>query len=298
MTDFVSPKDLANAIGASESSLKRWVDGGLLGVHRTAGGHRRIPVTEAVHFIRTRKLKVVRPDLLGLSPALELDAEMSADQEHGDRLLSHLTEGKLVQARGLITTLFLQGTPIAQIADGPILHALEEIGKIWRHDREGILIEHRALEACISAVNVLLPLLAPNISEKPMCAIGSSLPNDPYILPNILVTAVLTECGFNPTNLGANLPISLLCSEARRLRPSLVWVSASVVDDSKSSSSELDELAREVLAWNGTLAIGGREAHRLQLSDSDAISLCSNMEELAALAQRIQAATAAESSAS
>ncbi len=298
MTEFVSPKDLANAIGASESSLKRWVDGGLLDVHRTAGGHRRIPVTEAVHFIRTRKLKVIRPDILGLSPALELDAAIAADQDHGDLLLSYLMEGKLAQARGLITTLFLQGRSSAQIADGPILHALEEIGKIWRHNREGILIEHRALETCISSVNVLLPMLAPNITEKSMCAIGSSLPDDPYILPNILVSAVLSECGFNPTNLGANLPTSLLCSEARRLRPNLVWVSASVVNDIKGCSSELDELAREVLAWDGMLAIGGREAHRLELSDSDAISICSNMEEIALLSKRIQAASRVESSAS
>ncbi|MED5508142.1 MAG: DNA-binding protein, partial [Planctomycetota bacterium] len=55
------------AIGMSESSLKRWVDRGLLESTRTAGGHRRIRVKEAVRFIRDRQLVVSAPEKLGLS---------------------------------------------------------------------------------------------------------------------------------------------------------------------------------------------------------------------------------------
>src|SRR5262245_52765982 len=62
----LSPRQLADAIGVSESSLKRWADAGKLAVSRTEGGHRRITMTEAVRFIRDTGATVVRPDLLGL----------------------------------------------------------------------------------------------------------------------------------------------------------------------------------------------------------------------------------------
>jgi methanogenic corrinoid protein MtbC1 len=287
MTDFVSPKELAHAIGASESSLKRWVDDGLLAVNRTAGGHRRIPIREAVQFIRTRKLKLVRPDILGFSLNLERDGEMLDDLEPAERLHRFLVEGKILQARALITSLFLQGMSIAQIADGPMRHALEEIGKIWRHDRQGILIEHRALEACIHSINVLFPLVEPENASSAMCAVGCSLPNDPYVLPNLMASAVLSECGFNTTNLGADLPISLLAFEARRLRPSLIWVSASVVIDVETMTRELDLLVHEMRAWNGMLAIGGRESHLLRVAKSESVSYCATMMEFVMIAEKI-----------
>ena len=66
MKRLLSPKELADAIGVSESSLKRWADAGRLQVARTEGGHRRIPIAEAVRFIRDTGAVVVRPDLLGL----------------------------------------------------------------------------------------------------------------------------------------------------------------------------------------------------------------------------------------
>jgi excisionase family DNA binding protein len=52
MQNTLSPRELAAAVGVSESSLKRWADEGRVKVARTAGGHRRIELAEAVRFIR------------------------------------------------------------------------------------------------------------------------------------------------------------------------------------------------------------------------------------------------------
>lgn len=62
-----SPREFAAAIGASESSVKRWVDAGELVAAKTAGGHRRIALTEAVRFIRQRGMSVVDAKALGSS---------------------------------------------------------------------------------------------------------------------------------------------------------------------------------------------------------------------------------------
>ena len=52
----------------SESSLKRWADGGRLRFSRTAGGHRRFSIAEAVRFVREAGLPVRDPAGLGLPP--------------------------------------------------------------------------------------------------------------------------------------------------------------------------------------------------------------------------------------
>ena len=61
----ISPRDLAKAIGTSESSLKRWADQGLLQVTRTGGGHRRITLKAAINFIRDRSIAVLDPASIG-----------------------------------------------------------------------------------------------------------------------------------------------------------------------------------------------------------------------------------------
>lgn len=75
MKQAISPKDLARAIGVSESSMKRWTDEGLIAAVRTAGGHRRIPIAEAIRFIRSMHATVVRPDLLGISDLAVVPSE-------------------------------------------------------------------------------------------------------------------------------------------------------------------------------------------------------------------------------
>ena len=66
MRSQLSPKELGEAIGVSESSIKRWIDEGVIRASRTAGGHRRIALADAVQFVRSAGLPVVRPQVFGL----------------------------------------------------------------------------------------------------------------------------------------------------------------------------------------------------------------------------------------
>ena len=66
---LLSTRELADALGVSESSLKRWVDSGRISALRTEGGHRRIPLAEAMRFIRDTAAPIARPELLDLPEA-------------------------------------------------------------------------------------------------------------------------------------------------------------------------------------------------------------------------------------
>ncbi|MBN8525321.1 MAG: helix-turn-helix domain-containing protein, partial [Planctomycetes bacterium] len=66
---LLSPRDAARALGASESSLKRWVDAGELAARRTMGGHRRIPASEVLRFARAQGIVPRDPSPLGRAAA-------------------------------------------------------------------------------------------------------------------------------------------------------------------------------------------------------------------------------------
>lgn len=284
MNRFVSPKELAQAIGASESSLKRWVDNGLLEVSRTAGGHRRIPINEAVCFIRKRGLQLLRPDILGLAPSLDLSQEVHLDLPLEQRLANLLIEGRLQESRALIMALFMEGMSVAELADGPIAFAMEQIGDLWHNKDSGIIVEHRATEAIIYAINVIRPLLDQESNETSLHAIGCSLSDDPYLLPTLLASVSIAELGFVTTNLGPDLPIKVLSDEVVRTRPDLVWLSTSVVSDPRKTVQQLAVLCDDVAKWGGMIVLGGREAHLLDLPESPALKSCSSMQGLVEVA--------------
>src|SRR5688572_31280692 len=116
---MLTPRDLAEAIGASESSVRRWVDAGQVKLSRTAGGHRRIPLAEAVRFIRQSRATLVRPDLLGLGEITTIAAERGgrrssrADDNEAERLYQALVNGDRMLARGIVMSWYLGGRAIA-----------------------------------------------------------------------------------------------------------------------------------------------------------------------------------------
>ena len=66
MKELVTPKQVALAIGVSEASLKRWCDKGLLPFSRTPGGHRRLPISGVMQFVRKTGQSLVEPAVIGL----------------------------------------------------------------------------------------------------------------------------------------------------------------------------------------------------------------------------------------
>ena len=149
MKAVLSPRELAQVIGVSESSLKRWADAGLLDVSRTAGGHRRIPLPEAVRFIRETRATVVRPDVLGL-PDLDGSIDFAEEvRDPGERLHQFLVDGQARAARAMILTLYLGGRTVAEICDEPIRFALGRIGELLHDRHEAIYLEHRATDVCV-----------------------------------------------------------------------------------------------------------------------------------------------------
>ncbi len=273
----LSPRDLADALGVSESSLKRWVDAGKISAFRTDGGHRRITVNEALRFIRETQAPVVRPELIGLP---EISAAQAAGLSRSGRLLDFLLEGDAVGARGFLLSRYLAGVGIAELADGPIREAMQRLGELWDHEERGIFIEHRGTDACIQAVAHLRNMLqAP--PNAPL-ALGASPQDDSYILPSFLAAMVVTAAGLRAINLGPNTPLAALQQAAEHHRPSLIWMSVSI----PLNPSRVRAIGRWLGSLESTVIVVGG-SHGRPLASAPSVLYLEKMTELAVLAKKI-----------
>jgi MerR family transcriptional regulator, light-induced transcriptional regulator len=253
-TKLLTPKDLADALGASESSMRRWVDAGKIKMSRTAGGHRRIPLEEAIRFIRESGSPLVRPSLLGLPESSRISRKGLRDE---DLLLEALSFGDRNLARSVVTGWFVESRSLAEIFDQQIATCLHRVGELWEHEERGILIEHRATEMCVEIIAELKRLL-PQLAQDAPVSLGGAPGNDIYSVPTMMVGAVLLEAGYRDINFGANTPISLLVDAAIEHDAKLVWVSVSV-SASDHVKSKIALLARSLRERGTRLVLGGRE---------------------------------------
>lgn len=224
VAEYLSPRDLGRAVGLSESSVRRWADDGRLRAERTAGGHRRIARAEAVRFVREAGLELLRPDLLGF-PGADAAAGGSAVSP-ADTLVAAIRAADNASARRILVSAFLDGTPLAELCDGPMRVALREVGSVWREGPEGIVYEHRAVDVCLQALMEIRSAI-PDRVRAPV-AVGGAVEGDPYILPSVMSAVVLADLGFRSLNLGPHVPSVAIFAAARLYPPALVWRSSAI----------------------------------------------------------------------
>jgi len=276
---LLSTRELSDALGVSESSLKRWIDGGRIIASRTSGGHRRIAIDDALRFIRETSAPIVRPELLGL-PQL---ASPAASER--TRLYDLLIAGDTSGAKAWLVARYLAGASVAELGDGPIREAMHGLGELWRHDHSRVHVEHRGTDACLQAIAAVRALL-PEPSAKAALAIGGAPSGDPYLAPSQLAAMVATEAGLRADNLGPDLPAAALQAAVAEQRPKLVWLSVSTVLPETASRALVRAL--DALPRSTTIIVGGQ--HAAQLPRSARITRVTTLRELADHARAVKAA--------
>ncbi|MGB3562987.1 MAG: helix-turn-helix domain-containing protein [Thermoanaerobaculia bacterium] len=291
MKTLLSPRDLAEAIGVSESSIKRWVDDGVIQAAKTAGGHRRIATPEAVRFIRESRSVVVRPDLLGFREVAALKGELPAAGDEAKRLFDYLRAGAAPEAHGLLLSLYLGGQSVAEIVDGPLQSAMEWLGELWTKEEPGIFWEHRATEIAIRSMANIRSLFSP--PDDALLAVGGAPAGDPYSLPTISAAAVLESVGWRAVNLGPDTPIESLLLAVESLRPQLVWLSVSVVAEPEALRQGVERLILGLSKQSLSLVLGGSASDQLDLGPQSLLHVGERMSELEAFAKGLALASEA-----
>jgi len=279
-TAFLSPKDLAAAIGVSESSLKRWVDSGRLAVQRTAGGHRRIPLQEAVRFVRAEGYRVQDPACLGVLCCTGKDESLDLDQA----LFAALVVGDAQRCRALVTTAYLAGASVASLCDGALRSAMCRLSELWRQGDDGVAVEHHATSICIQVVEQLRQFLPDPRADAPV-AVGGGPADDPFLVPSQMASVALSECGYRTINLGPHTPNKVLLAAVANHRPVLVWRLLTGPIDAEVVGLELRDLAKQL--GDIPLMVGGRHAPAAAMTAGGGVHLVGSLCELAAFARAL-----------
>lgn len=269
MAESLTPKQLALAVGVSESTVKRWCDRGLLPSARTPGGHRRIRLHEALQVLKKLNLPLRHPEALGL-PAFSRQGRKVLEKAK-EELFQALKNSQADRCFLLLDELRCLGMSFAEIGDHLIAPVFQRIGQEWAC---GKLEIYRERAACFILFEVLAKIGSEppeDTLEKRPLALGATLSQDHYMLASQLVQLVLQEKGWRARFLGSHLPAHTLQRAITDCQPRLFWLSISHVP----SRPEIINACRELFAltrqYDCLFVIGGRsvdETLRQQLAYS------------------------------
>ena len=279
--DHFSPKQIGQALGVSEASIKRWCDQGQIESVRTAGGHRRIPVSSVVAYLRQTGQPIVAPGVLGL-PAVRGSQGRSLAQSRV-LLEAALEAGATDQAVELVVNLYLGGYAAVEICDqcvAPVLHA---IGERWECGSVEVYQERRACEIVVRLVHRLRELLRPVPASAPL-ACGGTMHRDPYTLATAMAELALREAGWQAQSYGSGLPVSTLLAALDKDRPRLFWLSVSAFDSPEEFLADYGQLYERASALGVTVVVGGRALSRELRREMVYATFCDTLRQLAAFA--------------
>ncbi len=290
--DFHSPRQVAQALGVSESSLKRWCDRGFLQTTRTAGGHRKLQAAEVIRFARERGMTLASPELLGLPPA-QSGTDVSFRQ-NASLIAEALLAGDESLSRQILFNLALGQPGLARIFDDVVARAFVEIGERWACRQADVYQERRGCEIVLRVLVELRKSQPPAANLLTAC--GGTATGNIYSLQTLMAEIVLRECGYRATSLGTAIPFPSLVHAVHELRPTLFWLSAAHIADESDFLRGFTELSAACAETQSALVVGGRALTPAVLQQMPDVTYIDNMQQLSGFARslaRIQQRTLA-----
>jgi MerR family transcriptional regulator, light-induced transcriptional regulator len=254
-SQYLSTVQAAEALGISLSTVKRWVDEGVLPAHRTAGGHRKLLRAEVVALARQGDLP--RGDLAALSEAPARGQSQGLEQT-AKALLDALRQGRGAEVSAIIRRAYKSGVAIESIADQVIAPVMAKVGHDWEGGHIDVWEEHRGTQLCAAALYDLKDELETRAERNRPVAVGGAPEGDPYVLPTLLAQLVLLDAGWEAVQLGPNTPLPSLVNAVLELRPKLLWLSVSYLEDSPAFVRAYKELYRAAEREGVAVALGGQ----------------------------------------
>lgn len=284
--DLHSPKQVAQALGVSESSLKRWCDRGFIKTTRTAGGHRKVLTADAIEFAKSRGISFVSPEALGLPP---LSDTATAQFENSAQLLCDaLLAGNESICRQIVLNLTLTGVTLSRIFDDVLARAFAKIGDRWACQEADVYQERRGCEIMLRTLSELRKQQVR--VEGKLTACGGTAAGNPYSLQTMMTELVLRDCGFQAASLGMSIPFESLARAIRDTRPTIFWLSAAYIPDDREFLNGFSLLSSECARTKSALVIGGRAIPQSMREQMVYASYCDTMQQLATFASSIRQA--------
>jgi len=283
LRELLTPKQVARALDVSESSVKRWCDKGEIPAQYTAGGHRRIPFSALVQFLRAGKRELVNREALELPPTSGQTSRVV--QRARELMVEALLVGDEQRCNQIAIDLYLAEHSISVICDDVFAAAFRDIGESWACGQAEVYQERRGCEISLRVLHELRSFLPPAVTDAPV-AIGGAASGDQYSLGTTMAELVLRDSGWNAVSLGDNLPLETLAAAIREQKPKLFWLSCSHIPDESAFRNQYRALYGE---FGGDVAfvVGGYALTEQIRQHMKYAAYCDNMQHLEGFAQTL-----------
>ncbi|HEX8282912.1 MAG TPA: B12-binding domain-containing protein [Pyrinomonadaceae bacterium] len=245
----LTSRQAARLLGASEASIKRWADGGLLPSLRTVGGHRRFRPEDVDAFRRGRETRAPAAGEESAQDGAALDRDLSR------LMFETLLAGYVKSAAETLVGLRRRGHTAARIADEVLCPALSRVGDLWHAGELSVAEEHLATRTALSAVQTLRGAFSLNVGDR--TAICCSVEDDFHELPVSLAALTLEGLGWGVVNLGTSTPFYALAEAVERFGPRLVCVASTVFNHPDRAAREYGEFAKAAERSGASVVLGG-----------------------------------------
>lgn len=251
---FLSTVQVARAVGVSVTTIKRWVDEGILPAHRTAGGHRKLNLADVLRL--TREGSLPPSDLGQLVPVSR--GESNDPERFRIQLVEAVDALEEDRIRAVIRAAYGAGLSVETLADRVVAPAMRYVGDRWQHGEIDVGSEHLATGAVVAGLFELQGSIAANAADGRPVAIGGAPEGDHYIVPSLLAKLTLIDAGWDAINVGPNTPAASFRTLVDERRPKLLWLSVSHLADGAAFERDFSQLFRNARERGIPVALGGR----------------------------------------
>ncbi|MBY0587428.1 excisionase family DNA-binding protein [bacterium] len=282
---YLSTAEASKALGVSVSTVKRWVDDGILPAHKTAGGHRKLLLSDVVRLGRAGRLPNLDVSRLEVLGGLDVPKEQEDLKTLACKALDNADGNAL---RSVVMGAYQTGLAINCLFDDIILPAIQRL--VVPGSPERSFRYQQALQECKGSLYELKSVLELRATQQCPLAVGGAGPSDHDPLQSLLIQLVLLDAGWDPVNLGPNTPLESFGAALAELRPRLLWFSFSkpLVDDSAIDS--FNRVSREAMSRGVCVVLHGPGLSEQQRRLMSYTTYADRMEHVAALAQAMHPA--------
>jgi excisionase family DNA binding protein len=231
----LTSSEVADLLAVHPSTVKRWCNDGELASEKTAGGHRRVHLEDALAFAREHGIANVLSPFHPYEP--HVWTALKEVREKGSfKRLHTLAMGWVVRAQmrrlsALFDALAREpSVPLCRFCDEGVRGLMEMVGEAWAQGRLRVAEEHMVSQAM---TEVLLKLRAeqrdPGVGEvwtdRPPVAVVGAMEGNQHHLGSLCIRLLLERLGWEVFYLGPDVPVEEFAVVQRGRDAALVCIS-------------------------------------------------------------------------
>jgi MerR family transcriptional regulator, light-induced transcriptional regulator len=247
--DILSTRSVAEMLGVSEATVKRWSDAGTLKCFRTPGGHRKFRLRDVRSFLSDQEAG--GPDVVMVA------APVTAVTDEQREVRALALSGDVDALVSFVANQRLQGRTLAQTFDTMVAPAMADIGEGWAQGKVSAAQEHMASASIIDMVARVRPLVERSTRSDRGRALCACLGTERHDIGLRSVGLILAAEGYKTAMLGAQVPAGDLAMMIAGNPPSILALSAGPTADLEQTRGDLAVVASAAVATRTKLILGG-----------------------------------------